>query len=99
MDYTAIYLAKCFALGSSTLVHLVCSDEKRLQIVLQTMTIPDEPLREITFLNSRFGIIKSCSKKELKGVYYMLNKDTEYVMLVLRISQNRLIGGTTKRNR
>ena len=40
-------------------------DEKRIQIVLQAMTIPDVPLREITFLNSRFGIIKSCSKKEV----------------------------------
>jgi len=42
-------------------------DEKRLQIVLQAMIIPDILLREMMFLSSRFGIIKSCSNKGFKA--------------------------------
>ena len=82
-----------------TLVPLCATRKARLQMVLQAMTFPDVPLREIMFLMSRFGIIKSCSKKRLKSIYFMLNKDTDYVMLFLRIYQNWLIGDTTKRNR
>ena len=40
-------------------------DEKRLQIVLQAMITPDILLREMMFLNSRFGIIKFCSNKDI----------------------------------
>jgi hypothetical protein len=35
--------------------------------VLQAMIIPDILLREMMFLNSRFGIIKSCSNKGFKA--------------------------------
>ena len=40
-------------------------DEKRLQIALQAMITPDILLREMMFLNSRFGIIKFCSNKDI----------------------------------
>ena len=42
-------------------------DKKRLQTVLQAMITPDILLREMMFLNSRFGIIKSCSNKGFKA--------------------------------
>jgi hypothetical protein len=35
--------------------------------VLQAMITPDILLREMMFLNSRFGVIKSCSNKGFKA--------------------------------
>ena len=42
-------------------------DKKRLQTVLQAMITPDILLREMIFLNSRFGVIKFCSNKGFKA--------------------------------
>ena len=69
IDYTVINIMSVEMLRTGFFITgtFMC-DEKRLQIVLQAMITPEDILlREMMFLNSRFGIIKSCSNKGFKA--------------------------------
>ncbi len=63
IDYTVINMSVEMLRTGFFITGTFMCDEKRQRIVLQAMIIPDVLLRKIMFLNSRFGIIKSCSNK------------------------------------
>ena len=68
IDYTVINISvEMLHTGGFFITGTFMCDKKRLQTVLQAMITPDIFLREMIFLNSRFGIIKSCSNKGFKA--------------------------------